>query len=95
MLGGIPLTHTPSQHKNHIFFLIHGIRKCDRNIKYSRAALGSNFEIRVVSDGPFSASSRCVHVRLIEILVLDIQNAVFIGRTVFFTVNPDFILSLR
>ena len=48
VLGGIPLTHTPFQHKNHIFFQIHGIRKCDRNIKYSRAALGSNFEIRVV-----------------------------------------------
>ena len=60
----------PASH--HIFFQIHGIRKCDRNIKYSRAALGSNFEIRVVSDGPFSASSRCVHVRLIEIFVLDI-----------------------
>jgi len=26
----------------------------------------------VVSDGPFSATSRCVHVRLIEILALDI-----------------------
>jgi hypothetical protein len=49
VLGGIPLTHTPFQHQNHIFFQIHGIRKCDRNIKYSRAALGSNFEIRVVS----------------------------------------------
>ena len=60
----------PASH--HIFFRINGIIKCDRNIKYSRAALGSNFEIRVVSDGPFSATSRCVHVRLIEILALDI-----------------------
>ena len=60
----------PASH--HIFFQINGIIKCDRNIKYSRAALGSNFEIRVVSDGPFSASSRCVHMRLIEIFVLDI-----------------------
>ena len=59
----------PASH--HIFFRINGIIKCDRNIKYSRAALGSNFEIRVVSDGPFSATSRCVHVRLIEILALD------------------------
>ena len=40
----------PASH--HIFFRINGIIKCDRNIKYSRAALGSNFEIRVVSDGP-------------------------------------------
>ena len=79
MLGGIPLTHAPFQHKNHIFFQIHGIRKCDRNIKYSRAALGSNFEIRVVSDEPPRATSSTVHVRLVEILVLDIQNAVFIG----------------
>ena len=45
----------PASH--HIFFRINGIIKCDRNIKYSRAALGSNFEIRVVSDGPFSATS--------------------------------------
>ena len=60
----------PASH--HIFFRINGIIKCDRNIKYSRAALGSNFEIRVVSDGPFSATSRCVHVRLIEIMALDI-----------------------
>ena len=60
----------PASH--HIFFRINGIIKCDRNIKYSRAALGSNFEIRVVSDGPFSATSRCVHVRLIEMLALDI-----------------------
>ena len=60
----------PASH--HIFFRSNGIIKCDRNIKYSRAALGSNFEIRVVSDGPFSATSRCVHVRLIEILALDI-----------------------
>ena len=80
LLGGIPLTHTPFQHKIHIFFQIHGIRKCDRNIKYSRAALGSNFEIRVVSDGPFSASSRCVHVRLIEILALDIHNTFLLGE---------------
>ena len=28
----------------------------------------------MVSDGPFSATSRCVHVRLIEIFVLDIYN---------------------
>ena len=40
----------PASH--HICFRINGIMKCDRNIKYSRAALGSNFEIRVVSDGP-------------------------------------------
>ena len=46
----------PASH--HIFFRINGIIKCDRNIKYSRAALGSNFEIRVVSDGPFSAGPK-------------------------------------
>ena len=68
----------PASH--HIFFQINGIIKCDRNIKYSRAALGSNFEIRVVSDGPFSATSRCVHVRLIEILI-------WIYRLLFYWLN--------
>ena len=68
----------PASH--HIFFQINGIIKCDRNIKYSRAALGSNFEIRVVSDGPFSATSRCVHVRLLKF-------SSWIYRILFYWVN--------
>ena len=83
LLGGIPLTHTPFQHKIHIFFQIHGIRKCDRNIKYSRAALGSNFEIRVVSDGLFHGSSSSVYVRLTDILALDIHNIFLLGEQLY------------
>ena len=98
LLGGIPLTHTPLltpfQHKNHIFFQIHGIRKCDRNIKYSRAALGSNFEIRVVSWRAifcqFQVRSRASYWNF----CLGYIEYFFIGWTVLFTANPDDILSL-
>ena len=68
----------PASH--HIFFRSNGIRKCDRNIKYSRAALGSNFEIRVVSDGPSRATSSYVYLRLTDILALDIHNISFLGE---------------
>ena len=94
VLGGIPLTHTPFQHKNHIFFQIHGIRKCDRNIKYSRAALGSNFEIRVVSWRAifcqFQVRSRASYWNF----CLGYIEYFFIGWKVLFTANPDDILSL-
>ena len=83
----------PASH--HIFFRSNGIIKCDRNIKYSRGGLGFKFwNSRGLWRAPPRATSRTVHVRLIEILVLDIQNAVFIGWTVIFTMNPDDILSL-
>ena len=57
---------------NRRVFQINGIRKCDRNFKYVARRLASNFEIRVVSDEPPRATSTSVHVRLIEIFVLDI-----------------------
>ena len=59
---------------NHSLLRINGIRKCDRNIKYSAAVLPSNFEIRVVCDGPTHASCSCVYVGLFEIFVLDVYN---------------------
>ena len=64
---------------NHSLLQINGIRKCDRNIKYSAAVLPSNFEIRVVCDGPSHASCSSVYVRLIEIFVLDIYNNFLLG----------------
>ena len=65
---------------NHSLLRISGIRKCDRNIKYSAAVLPSNFDIRVVCDGPSHASCSSVYVRLIEIFVLDIYNNFFLGE---------------
>ena len=65
---------------NHSFFRINGIRKCDRNIKYTAAVLASNFDIRVVCDGPSHASSSCVYVRLIKISVLNIYNNFLLGE---------------
>ena len=65
---------------NHSLLRINGIRKCDRNIKYSAAVLPSNFEIRVVCDGPSHASCSCVYVCLIEIFVLDIYNNFLLGE---------------
>ena len=93
-LRGIPLTHTSFHHEDHIFFQIHGIRKCYRNIKYSRAALGSNFEIRVVSWRAifcqFQVRSRASYWNF----CLGYIEYFFIGWTVLFTANPDDILSL-
>ena len=64
----------PQVTKNISDFRINGIRKCDRNIKYSRGGLGFKFEIRVASDEPPRASSSSVPVRLTEIFVLDLHN---------------------
>ena len=82
----------PASH--HIFFRSNGIIKCDRNIKYSRAALGFKFWN---SRGLWRPIFCQFHLRSrasIEIFVLDIHNIFFIGWTVIFTMNPDDILSL-
>ena len=68
----------PASH--HIFFRSNGIRKCDRNIKYSRAALGFKFWN---SRGLWRPIFCQFHLRSrasIEIFVLDIHNIFLLGE---------------
>ena len=68
----------PASH--HIFFRSNGIIKCDRNIKYSRAALGFKFWN---SRGLWRPIFCQFHLRSrasIEIFVLDIHNIFWLGE---------------
>ena len=68
----------PASH--HIFFRSNGIIKCDRNIKYSRAALGFKFWN---SRGLWRPIFCQFHLRSrasIEIFVLDIHNIFLLGE---------------
>jgi hypothetical protein len=57
---------TPPPQNKHRILRINGIKKFGGIMKHTRGSLDSNFENRVVCDGPSHGSCSCIYVRLIK-----------------------------